>query len=133
MTKIESKAREINAPEATIFNFLSNFNNFEALMPDKVSDWTSTDTSCYFSISGIASLGMRIVEKTANSNIKMVDDGKVPFSFDFLVDIQAQGSEKSIVKLTFNADLNAMLKMVAVRPLNDFLEKLLDHLEQQKL
>lgn len=133
MTKIESKAREIHASEITIFNFLSNFNNFEALMPDKVSDWTSTEDSCYFSISGIASLGMRIVEKTAHSNIKMVDDGKVPFKFDFLVDIKTLDSEKSEVQLTFNAELNAMLKMVAVKPLNDFLEKLLDHLEQQKL
>ena len=133
MTKIESKAREIHAPEASIFNFLSNFNNFEALMPDKVSDWTSTEDACYFSISGIASLGMKIVEKSAYSNIKMVDDGKVPFSFDFLVDIEAKDAEHSMVKLTFNANLNAMLKMVAIKPLNEFLEKLLDHLEQQKL
>ena len=133
MTKIESNEKTINYSAEKVFNFLSNFNNFEGLMPDKVSDWTSTEDSCYFSIMGIASLGMRIVEKSAFTNIKMVDDGKVPFSFDFLVDIEDNGSEKCDVQLTFNADLNAMLKMVAVKPLNDFLEKLLDHLEKQEL
>ena len=133
MTKIESKERIIKHSSTTIFKFLSNFNNFEGLMPDKVSNWTSTEDSCYFSISGIASLGMRIVEKTPHNFIKMVDDGKVPFSFDFLVDIQENSTNSSTVKLTFNAQLNAMLKMVAVKPLNAFLESLLDHLEEHNL
>jgi len=129
MTKIESQARTINQPSEKIFKLLSNFNNFENLMPDKVTNWTSTKDSCYFSISGIASLGMKIVEKESSHFIKMVDDGKVPFSFDFLVEIQDLENNTSSVKLTFNAQLNAMLKMVAIKPLNDFLEQLLDHLE----
>ena len=132
MTKIESKERVIKYSPEKIFTFLSNFNNFEGLMPDKVSNWTSTEDSCYFSISGIASLGMRIVEKNAYTNIKMVDDGKVPFKFDFLIDLQ-EAKDGSIIKLTFNAQLNAMLKMVALNPLKDFLESLLDHLEKQEL
>ena len=80
MTKIESKHKTIKYSSETIFNFLSDFNNFEGLMPSKVSDWTSTKDSCYFSISGIANLGMKI----------------------------------------------------AVNPLKDFLESLLEHLEEHK-
>ena len=129
MTKIESQARSINQSPETLFNFLTNFNNFEALMPDKVTNWTSTENSCYFSISGIASLGMKITEKNAPTYIKMIDDGKVPFFFFFLVNIQDQGNASSRVQLSFNAKLNAMLKMVAIKPLNEFLESLLDHLE----
>ena len=132
MTKIESSERIINQSVDKVYNFLSNFNNFEGLMPEKVSDWTSTEDSCYFSIMGIASLGMRIVEKKPTNLIKMVDDGKVPFKFDFVVRI-SESEKNSIVKLTFDAELNAMLKMVAVGPLKDFLEKLLDHLEKQDL
>ena len=131
MTKIESTERKINQSVDKVYNFLSNFNNFEGLMPEKVSNWTSTEDSCYFSIMGIASLGMRIVEIQPNL-IKMVDDGKVPFKFDFMVSI-TESDKNSIVKLTFDAQLNPMLKMVAVGPLKDFLEKLLDHLEKQDL
>lgn len=132
MTKIESQARSINQSPEALFNFLTNFNNFEALMPDKVTNWTSTENSCYFSISGIASLGMKITEKNAPTYIKMIDDGKVPFSFEFLVNIQDQGNASSRVQLSFNAKLNAMLKMVAIKPLNEFLESLLDHLENHQ-
>ena len=132
MTNIKSKERQINYSTETVFNFLSDFNNFKDLMPDKVTDWESTSDTCYFSISGIASLGMRIVEKEPTLRIKMVDEGKVPFKFDFLVDIQVSG-EASVVNLTFDAELNPMLKLVAVTPLKNFLEELLDHLEQIKL
>ena len=131
MTKIESKKRSIKQTKETIFNFLSNFNNFEGLMPEKVTNWTSDEESCYFSISGIASLGMRIIETSAHSRIKMVDDGKVPFKFFFTVNLEGD-KEQTIVQLVFDAELNAMLKMVAVKPLNDFLESLLDHLENHK-
>ena len=133
MTKIESKERTINSSAENIFSFLSDFNNFEELMPSKVSDWTSTKESCYFSISGIANLGMKITEKTAFSQITMVDDGKVPFKFNFIIDINTTENEAtSIVKLTFDADLNPMLKVIAVSPLRDFLESLLNHLEEHK-
>ncbi len=132
MTKIESKHKTIKYSSETIFNFLSDFNNFEGLMPSKVSDWTSTKDSCYFSISGIANLGMKIIEKEAFTQIKMIDDGKVPFTFEFIIDIETVDANSSVVKLTFNAQLNAMLKMVAVNPLKDFLESLLEHLEEHK-
>lgn len=132
MTNIKSKERHINYSPDKVFNFLSNFNNFKDLMPEKVSDWTSTEETCYFSISGIASLGMKIIEKQAPLKIKMVDNGKVPFKFDFIVDIQESG-ENSIVNLTFDAELNPMLKLVAVSPLKSFLEELLDHLEKIEL
>lgn len=132
MTRIESTERNINFSAKKVFEFLSNFNNFEGLMPKKVTNWESTDNNCYFSISGIAELGMEIIEKEPYQLIKMTDYGKVPFKFDFIVDIKELG-EQSVVKLTFDAQLNPMLKMIAVNPLKSFLEDLLNHLAEQEL
>ena len=132
MTRIESDKRNIDKSSEVIFNFLSDFNNFETLMPDKVVDWKSDSDSCSFTISGLASLGMRITEKTPNTYIKIVDEGKVPFKFDFLVNIVDNGNS-SEVQLIFDADLNTMLKMVAVKPLRNFLNMLLDELQVVKL
>lgn len=130
MTQIESQERLIPQNQAQLFSFLCNFNNFENLMPDKVTNWTSTENSCYFNIAGIANLGMKIIEKKEPSFIKIIHDGKVPFNFDFFIHIQEKDQQHSLVKLEFNAELNAMLKMVAVKPLNQFLEDLLDQLEK---
>ena len=128
MTRIESDKRKIDKSSEVIFNFLSDFNNFETIMPDKVVDWKSDNESCSFTISGLASLGMRITEKTPNTYIKIVDEGKVPFKFDFLVNI-AENADGADVQLIFDADLNTMLKMVAVKPLRNFLNMLLDELQ----
>jgi len=129
MTKIESDKRLIAQSEEIIFQFLTNFNNFESLMPDKVTQWQSTQDNCYFSIAGIAHLGMRIVEKNNTHFIKIKDDGEVPFKFDFLIYLEAISSKETELKLVFDADLNMMMKAVAVKPLKDFLEKLLDKLQ----
>ena len=128
MTRIESDKRKIDKSSEVIFNFLSDFNNFETIMPDKVVDWKSDNESCSFTISGLASLGMRITEKTPNTYIKIVDEGKVPFKFDFLVNI-TENNDGADVQLIFDADLNTMLKMVAVKPLRNFLNMLLDELQ----
>jgi carbon monoxide dehydrogenase subunit G len=132
MTKIESDTRLINKTDKQIFNFLSNFNNFEQLMPDRVENWQSDENTCSFTISGLANLGMKIVEKKPNSFIKIVDFGKVPFKFNFLINIISKGNESN-VSLVFDADLNSMLKMVAVKPLRNFLNMLLDELENTEL
>ena len=128
MTRIESDNRLINKNEKVIFDFLSDFNNFEQLMPDRVENWESNEKTCSFTISGLASLGMEIIESTPNSFIKMKDFGKVPFKFNFLVNIEKQ-DDNCYVNLIFDADLNTMLKMVAVKPLKNFLNMLLDELE----
>ena len=133
MTRIESENRLIFQSTEKLFKFLTNFNNFETIMPDKVKEWTATENSCYFSISGIASLGMRIEEKKPFSFIKMLDDGDVPFKFDFLIYLEKMSDKETDVKLVFDADLNTMMKAVAIKPLKDFLEKILDKLEKINL
>jgi carbon monoxide dehydrogenase subunit G len=45
--------------------------------------------------------------------------------------IQA-GEKDTRAKLTIEADLNPMLKMMATKPINDFLEKLLSGMESFK-
>jgi len=133
MTRIESENRLIFQSTEKLFKFLTNFNNFETIMPDKVKEWTATENSCYFSISGIASLGMRIEEKKPFSFILMLDDGDVPFKFDFLIYLEKMSDKEIDVKLVFDADLNTMMKAVAIKPLKDFLEKILDKLEKINL
>lgn len=132
MTRIESEKRSINKSSEQIFNLLSDFNNFENLMPDKVADWKSDKETCSFTISGLASLGMRIIEKKPNTFIKIVDEGNVPFKFDFFIYID-NSDENVQVQLIFDAELNSMLKIVAVTPLKSFLNKLLDELDAHKL
>ncbi len=114
---------------AEVYTFLSNFNNFEKLMPEQVTNWKSTEDECSFTISGMASLGMKIREKNPNSLIRVEKHGKAPFDFLFDCNIREQGNECD-VQLSFDADLNPMLKMMAVKPLENFLNMLVHKLKE---
>ena len=120
MTKLESDKVEINSSAQNVFAFLSNFNNFQKLMPEQVTNWTSTEEECSFTISGMATIGMKIIEKKPNSEIKIVSNGKVPFKFDLNVLLSEAGENKSIGQLVFTAELNPMLKMMVEKPLGNF-------------
>lgn len=124
MTRIESDVTSVNKSPEEIYNFLSNFNNFQKLMPEQVTNWQSSEEECSFTIAGMASLGMKIAEKTPHSMIKVIRNGKAPFDFGLDCMIKDNGPGKSTVQLAFDADLNPMMKMMAVKPLTNFLNLL---------
>lgn len=128
MTRIESDKKAVSRSAESVFSQLSNFNNFEKLMPEQVTNWTSTEDECNFTIAGMATLGMKIVEKTPNSVIKVTRNGKAPFDFNLDCSIKETGPDSCEVQLAFDADLNPMLKMMAVKPLTNFLNILVSRL-----
>ena len=118
--RIESDKAEINKPAAEVFAFLSNFNNFQKLMPPQVVDWTSTEDECHFKISGMASIGMKIIEKIPNSTIKITSNGKVPFNFTLDIFLTEISPTQTSGQLIFEADINPMMKMMVEKPLRNF-------------
>lgn len=118
--RIESDKAEINKPAAELFAFLSNFNNFQKLMPPQVVDWQSTEDECSFKITGMATIGMKIVERTPNTQLKIVSHGKVPFAFTLTANLTEAGPTQTIGQLIFEADLNPMMKMMVEKPLRNF-------------
>ena len=130
MTRIESEKVEINNSSVNIFNLLGNFNNFQKLMPPQVTNWSSTEDECSFTISGMATIGMKIIEKTPHSKIKISSNGKVPFNFDLNVLLTDLAEDKCSGQLIFEADLNPMLKMMVEKPLTNFFNLLAGKLKE---
>lgn len=128
MTRIESDAVTVSKTSQEIYTFLSDFNNFQQLMPEQVTNWKSTSEECSFTINGMATLGMRIVEKTPHSMIKAAKHGTAPFDFTLTCLMDDKGSETQ-VRLVFDADLNPMLRMMAQTPLTNFLNLLVQRLK----
>ncbi len=133
MTRIESDKSVMNKPDTAIFNFLSNFNNFQKLMPEQVTNWQSTENDCKFTIAGMATLGMKIDEKKPSEYLKVIRNETGPFDFTLEVYIKKNSDKESEVQLAFNADLNPMLKMMAVKPLTNFLNLLVKKLGELEI
>ena len=125
MTTLESKTVLIAQKPESVFNFLSDFRNFGTLMPDQIEGFTTDVNSCSFTIKGMATLGLIFDSKTPNSLVVMKSHGKVPFDFKLNCRISEQG-EQSQLQLTLDAELNPFLKMMAEKPLTNFLNLLVE-------
>jgi carbon monoxide dehydrogenase subunit G len=121
MTTFESKVT-INLPASTIYNFLSDFNNHQQLMPENIQNWTSTFNTAAFAIQNMGSISLKINSRTENSKIIIIPDQKPPFDMELKWELTENG-ESTLVTYTISAELNMMLKMLASGPL----QKLADH------
>jgi carbon monoxide dehydrogenase subunit G len=127
MTRFESDIKSISHPASKVYEMLSDFDNFESLLPrDKLKKWESFGNSCRFEIDGIGKAGLKIIDKEVNKTIKYTADGKVPFNFFLWVQLKEVKENDARLKLTLDADLNPMIKMMAQGSLKKFIEILAD-------
>jgi hypothetical protein len=132
VTKIDSDVVQIDNSAANVFAYLSNFNNFQKLMPEQVTNWQSTAEECTFTINGMATIGMKIIEKNPNSKIKISSNGKVPFDFNLFVLLTEKDANACSGQLVFESELNPMLKMMVVKPLTNFFNMLAQKMKEIK-
>ncbi|NOR86809.1 MAG: hypothetical protein GQ527_04310 [Bacteroidales bacterium] len=131
MQKINSETQIVKASASKVYEFLSDFNNLEKLMPEKVTNWSSTMTNCTFTIQGMATLNMKQGNNSPDSLVQMVAHGKNPFHYDLNNHIVAKGENECEVHIIFNADMNPMLAMMAKKPLENFINILVKELAKQ--
>jgi len=131
MTTIESKIGSIYAGEEVIYNFFTDFTNFDKIIPsDKVENWQSTPDSCSFSVKEAGEITVNMIEKTPYNYIKISPSGKVPFTFNFYIQLKQIGDNDTKLKLTIKAELNPMMKMILKKPLKKGLDDIVDRLTQ---
>jgi len=126
MTTFESTAI-IERPVSEVYTFLSDLNNHQQLMPDSVTDWTSTIDEASFNIQNTIKLSIHVESRTPNQEITIVAVEKPPFDLELKWSLSSNNDDTEVV-FTIAADLNMMMKMVASGPL----QKLADH-ETQSL
>lgn len=129
MTRLESNSITVDKNADSVFEFFSDMKNIGRIMPEQVEQFVSEGDTCRFTIKGMASLGLQYTEKTAPSRVVMSDHGKSPFALELTCTITPLENEHSSVQLTMDADLNPFLKMVAEKPLTNFLNILLERFQ----
>jgi carbon monoxide dehydrogenase subunit G len=124
MSEIKSGKIKINCPISKIYGFVSDFNNFQKLMPDQVTNWQSTSDSCSFNISGMGALSLRIREKFPETKVVIVPevDTKIPFTFELICRLQTLSEDITNTEFVFDHEMPAMISLMASRPLQNMVE-----------
>jgi len=122
MTIIESTV-DVNLPIEKVYTFLADLNNHQQLMPDNIYNWSSTADEASFTIQNMAKLAIKISSRIENQEIIAIPTEKPPFDVELKWAVTANADGSTSAKHLISADLNMMMKMLAVSPL----QKLADH------
>ncbi len=126
---IEGKPAIIKKEINGVYNFLTDFNNFENLMPDQITNWKSDKDSCSFTIQGMADINLVFSEKIPNKLITLIPQGKVPFSFSLILKL-SESDNNTVVKVDVDAQLNPMMAMMAKRPLENLVNVMASNINE---
>lgn len=119
--KLQNKPATLNAGQKTVYEFLSDFNNFQKLMPEQVINWESDRETCSFTVKGMADLKLKYNRKEPFHTIEVVPDGKAPINFKMTIhlDVNESNELKTTGIVEIDAALSPMMAMIAKRPLEN--------------
>ena len=127
--KLESKIGTIKSTDEKVYNFLTDFDNFKNLIPeDKISNWENHTDHCKFTVDGVGEVGVKILEKEPYKLIKLTEIDNSRFNFFFWVQLKQVAENDTKIKLTLQTELNIVLQTMAKKPLQQFLDTLVDQI-----
>ena len=125
---IETDKKTVLKSDAEVYEFLTDFNNFEKLMPDSVAKFELIDEDSFvFALKGMPEIVLKRKEQQPNSKVVLgAASDKLPFSLT--VDIDAVSKDKSEVQWSFEGQFNAMMAMMVKTPITNFIGTLSENL-----
>lgn len=129
--KMNLESTKVTAAKSSkeIFEFLTNLQNFEQLMPENIQKFQVEGDSFLFAIKGMPEIRLVLKEKTEFSNITLgAASSKLPFTLS--ANISELSENKSEVQLIFKGDFNPMMAMMVKKPLTKFIEILTENISK---
>ena len=115
---IPSETNNTRSEINKLFEFLSDFKNFKAILPeDKVENFEYAGDQCSFNIKGITPMTIRLKEKKPFEYILFSSEGLAKFNFSLKVTFAGSESEKGTCQVDLMGDLNPIIKTMAEKPL----------------
>ena len=134
MATFESTVRQINYPQQSVYQLLSDLSNIDKVKDripeDKVKDLTF-DTDSIGINTPMGAVKLNIVERDEPKCIKF-ETAESPLPFNFWIQILPVTAQSSTMKLTIKADLNPFIKGMVSKPLQEGIEKIADALQSIK-
>jgi len=132
MTRIESKKVNVACNAEECYEFLTDLNNYELLLPkDKISNWESSEKKCSFKIQKTYKLELIYSNGLPYKEIHLKSGENSPFQFTLNILLSESGNDTE-AQLICDADINPFLKMMVEKPLNNLFNYMADRLVKVK-
>ena len=140
-TKYVSDVKIVENNQEIIFNFLSDFGNLSKYVNEdlltkmteqvpqiKISDFESDADSCRFQIAGMGQAEIRITEREPYKTIKIISTGSLPVGIVFWIQLLPVGAYQTKLRLTLDAEMSMMIKMMVNKKLEEGVNRFADML-----
>ncbi|GGG52443.1 hypothetical protein GCM10011414_22550 [Croceivirga lutea] len=127
---LETDKKVLNKSKKEVFNFLTEVNNFEKLMPDNIAKFEVLDEETFrFALSGMPEIVLQKKEAIPHSKVVLgAASSKLPFTLTAnIIEISADTSE---VDLSFEGEFNSMMAMMIKGPITKFMGTLIQNMDK---
>jgi hypothetical protein len=127
----ESRYGKVSCSAREIFEFVTDIRNFRQFVPaNAINNWIADKDSCSFNVPMMGTINVRLLEKTEFTKVVYNGDALKKEDFTLSLNIYDDMKDSASISIILTADLNPMMKMVAVKPINQFLETLVSEMEK---
>jgi carbon monoxide dehydrogenase subunit G len=131
MSYFESRPGKLTYTAKDVFNFVTDIRNFEQFIPEgAINNWQAERESCSFSVPMLGTVSFRLAEKEMYNKVIFEGDALKKNDFSLVLHISGNSEDRTEVRVSLNADLNPVLKMMAAKPIGQFLESLINEMER---
>jgi hypothetical protein len=123
---LESKKSVVNKSQKEFFEFLTNLENFEKLMPENIDKFLVDGDSFLFSLKGMPEIRLVIKEKNEFDKV-VLSAASSKLNFSLVTKIQAISENSCELQLLFEGDFNPMMAMMVKSPLQKFIDTLAEN------
>ena len=132
MLQLESRTFRAKGSQEEVFKVVSDLRELgKVLPPELMKNVETNETECSFEYSGLGRIGLRITEKTPFSHVTLSGTEDAAAKFALKIRLSPISGDQTEVAFSLQAGLNALLEMMARKPLQDFLDMLADKMEKQ--
>jgi hypothetical protein len=130
MAGYESKDVLLNADRSSVYGFLSDFRNFNELIPSQVKDWEATADWCSFKAEGAGQVKLKYKSRSLDL-IEIEPDMNLPVSGEITLFVKLSDKlPKTLATVGANVSIPPMFSMMLSRPLKNLLEMIAAALEK---
>jgi carbon monoxide dehydrogenase subunit G len=127
----ESRPGKLKCTPDMAFAFLTDMRNFSRFVHEgTVSDWMADNESCSFTVSMVGTVKVRLTEKEPGKRVVYQGDALSKNDFTINVDLTGSSVKPADIKIFLSADLNPLMKMMADRPIRQFMEMMMTEIEK---
>lgn len=129
----ESKKVILNHSQQETFDYLSNLENYEKLMPENAEfSLHESGEGFFIQLKGLPKVGLKLKESQAPDFI-LFESPSDNFKYEMKVNVAANGDESSETNIVFDGKFNPMIEMMAKKPLTSLIETIADNLDTKGL